>query len=154
MQVRPARLADVEAIVELVNGYAAKGEMLPKSLNQVYQNLRDFVVAEEKGEIVGCGALHVLWADLAEVRSLAVAEAYRRRGVGAQIVRTLLQDARRLGLPQVFALTYKPSFFARLGFAEIEREMLPRKVWGDCIDCAKFPHCDETAMIIDLDGAA
>ena len=153
LRVRPARLTDVETIVELVNGYAAKGEMLPKSLNQVYQNLRDFVVAEEQGSIIGCGALHVVWGDLAEVRSLAVAESHRRRGVGAHIVRTLLQDALRLGLPQVFALTYKPAFFAGLGFVQVERESLPRKIWGDCIDCAKFPHCDETAMILDLDGA-
>lgn len=145
--VRPATVRDVEAMVRLVNGYAARGEMLPKSLNQVYQNIRDFVVAERAGEIVGCGALHVLWDNLAEVRSLAVAEGLRRQGVGGLILRGLMRDACEAGLPQVFALTYKPTFFVRWGFQVVERESLPRKIWVDCIDCVKFPQCDEVAVL-------
>lgn len=150
--VRQAHLNDVEAIVELVNGYASRGEMLPKSLNQVYQNVRDFVVAETTGQIIGCGALHVLWEDLGEVRSLAVVEAHRGRGIGGRIVRALLDDARDLGVPRVFALTYKPRFFMGLGFRVVERESLPRKIWVDCIDCVKFPQCDEVAVVRDLEG--
>ncbi len=150
--VRPALLPDVQPIVDLVNGYAARGEMLPKSLNKVYQNIRDFVVAEEAGRVVGCGALHVLWDDLAEIRSLAVVEGYQGRRIGAQIVEALLLDAERLAVPQVFALTYKPRFFERCGFTVVERETLPRKIWGDCIDCIKFPHCDEVAVVRDMRG--
>ncbi|MCL6429720.1 MAG: N-acetyltransferase [Anaerolineae bacterium] len=149
--VRPAVVADVEAIAEMINAYAARGEMLPKSLNQVYQNVRDFVVAEQAGRLIGCGALHVLWGDLAEIRSLAVEEAFRRRGIGSQIVRVLLHDARQLGLPQVFALTFKPEFFQALGFRVVDRESLPRKIWVDCIDCVRFPQCDEVAVILDLE---
>lgn len=149
--VRPATVHDVEAIAELVNGYAARGEMLPKSLNQVYQNVRDFQVAEWRGEIVGCGALHVLWDDLAEVRSLAVTGSWRRRGVGGMILQELIRDAHALGLPEVFALTYKPGFFARWGFRVVERDALPRKIWVDCIDCIKFPKCDEVAVLRTLE---
>lgn len=149
--VRPAVVADVEAMAEMINGYAARGEMLPKSLNQVYQNVRDFVVAEQDGEMVGCGALHVLWDNLGEIRSLAVREPYRRRGIGGRIVQALLDEARLLGLPQVFALTYKPRFFESLGFRIVERESLPRKIWVDCIDCVKFPQCDEVAVVRDLE---
>ena len=149
--VRPAVVADVEAMVELINTFAARGEMLPKSLNQVYQNVRDFVVAELGGRLVGCGALHVLWGNLGEIRSLAVEEPSRRRGIGSRIVRALLTDARQLGLPQVFALTYKPRFFQALGFRVVDRESLPRKIWVDCIDCVRFPQCDEVAVILDLE---
>lgn len=152
LRVRPATVYDVEAIVELVNGYAARGEMLPKSLNQVYQNVRDFQVAEWRGEIVGCGALHVLWDNLAEVRSLAVADGLRRQGIGGMILQELIRDARALGLPEVFALTYKPHFFARWGFRVVDRESLPRKIWVDCIDCVKFPKCDEVAVLRRLEG--
>lgn len=148
--VRPATVADVGAVVELVNGYAALGEMLPKSLNQVYQNIRDFVVAEDTGRIVGCGALHVLWDNLGEVRSLAVVEELRGRRIGSRIVHDLLGEGRRLGLPRAFALTYRPSFFLAQGFTIVERDTLPRKIWVDCIDCIKFPQCDEIALIRDL----
>lgn len=152
VSVRPALLGDVGAVAELINGYAARGEMLPKSLSQVYQNVRDFQVAESLRRIVGCGALHVLWDDLGEIRSLAVAEPYRRRGIGGRIVQALLAEARELGLPRVFALTYKPEFFLRQGFVRVERESLPRKIWLDCIDCVKFPQCDEVAVISSLEA--
>jgi amino-acid N-acetyltransferase len=152
LTVRPASVDDVEAMVRLINGYAARGEMLPKSLNQVYQNIRDFVVAEQSGAIIGCGALHVLWDDLAEVRSLAVAESRRRQGVGGLILQALMRDAKALGMSRVFALTYKPRFFVRWGFTIVERDSLPRKTWVDCIDCIKFPNCDETAVLRHLEA--
>jgi len=154
VRVRAATVHDVEDIVHLVNIYAARGEMLPKSLNQVYQNIRDFVVAEIDGEVVGCGALHILWDNLAEVRSLAVAEGLRRQGIGGLILQELVADARQLGLPQIFALTYKPRFFTRWGFRVVERESLPRKIWIDCIDCVKFPQCDEVAVLRTLEVQA
>lgn len=134
----------------LVNDTAQKGLVLPKSLNQVYQNIRDFVVYEAEGQIIGCAALHVLWEDLAEVRSLVVDADSRRKGVGRQLVSLLMKQARELGVPRVFALTYQEDFFLSLGFKAIDKEELPRKIWADCIDCLKFPHCDEMAVILEL----
>ncbi|HID63950.1 MAG TPA: N-acetyltransferase [Anaerolineae bacterium] len=139
-------------MADLINGYAAQGEMLPKSLNQIYQSLRDFVVVEEDGQIVGCGALHIVWDDLAEIRSLAVVEERWGNGLGRQMVTCLLEEARRLGLPTVFALTYRQGFFKKLGFQVVDKDTLPRKVWVDCIDCLKFPHCDETAVVLHLNS--
>jgi len=153
--VHPATLADVEHMHSVINDFATKGLMLAKSRNALYQNIRDFCVAEavdeESGEhtFAGCGALHVLWADLGEIRSLAVPQRYQGNGVGRDLVRALLQDATRLRLPRVFALTYQQAFFKRLGFSEVDKDMLPRKVWGECLDCPKFPNCDEIAMILD-----
>lgn len=150
--VRKAVIADALAIFELVNSYAAQGQMLPKSKNQVYQNIRDFVVlVDEDEQLLGCGALHVLWEDLAEVRSLAVREERQGNGLGRLILSALLDDARQLGLPIVFALTYQEEFFVSMGFRVIDKDELPRKIWVDCIDCIKFPHCDETAVIMALD---
>ncbi len=151
--VRKAVIADAPAIFELVNFYAAQGQMLPKSKNQVYQNIRDFVVVvmDDDGQLLGCGALHVLWEDLAEVRSLAVCEERQGNGLGRLILSALLEDARQLGLPTVFALTYQAEFFVSMGFRVIDKEELPRKIWVDCIDCIKFPNCDETAVIMELD---
>lgn len=145
--VRKARVDDVLRTAELINSYASQGLMLPKSLDQLYQNLRDLVVVEVSGEVIGCGALHVIWHDLAEIRSLAVAEPYTGNGVGRQIVTQLLAEARELGVPMVFALTYQVEFFERLGFHKVAKETLPRKIWTDCLNCPKFPDCDETALV-------
>ena len=145
--VRKARVDDVPRAAVLINSYASRGLMLPKSLDQLYQNLRDLVVVEVSGEVVGCGALHVMWHDLAEIRSLAVAEPYTGNGVGRQIVTQLLAEARELGVPTVFALTYQVEFFERLGFHKVAKETLPRKIWTDCLNCPKFPDCDETALV-------
>jgi len=146
--VRKGRVGDVPRMAGLINQYAAQALMLPKSLNQLYQNLRDFVVVEREREVIGCGALHVMWRDLAEIRSLAVAEPYTGNGVGRQIVAQLLAEAHELGVPTVFALTYQIEFFQRLGFHQVSKEILPRKIWVDCLDCPKFPNCDETAVIL------
>lgn len=145
--VRKARVDDVLRTAELINSYASQGLMLPKSLDQLYQNLRDLVVVEVSGEVIGCGALHVIWHDLAEIRSLAVAEPYTGNGVGRQIVTQLLAEARELGVPMVFALTYQVEFFEQLGFHKVAKETLPRKIWTDCLNCPKFPDCDETALV-------
>jgi amino-acid N-acetyltransferase len=148
--IRKATVRDVPAIVALVNETAQKGLVLPKSLNQVYQNIRDFVVCEEDGKVVACAALHVLWEDLAEVRSLVVHTQRRGKGMGRQLVAALVKQARDLGVPRVFALTYQQEFFISVGFHLIEKDQLPHKIWADCIDCIKFPNCDETAVILDL----
>ena len=142
-----ARFDDIESIFGLVHIYAAQGEMLPRSRNTLYENLRDMVIAESGSEVVGVGALHIMWDRLAEVRMMAIAPAYMRRGIGTEIVRWLLDEGDALGIEKVFTLTYKPDFFRKLGFIRISREELPQKVWKECIDCPKYPNCDEIAMI-------
>jgi amino-acid N-acetyltransferase len=148
--IRKAKVADVEAMAQVINRRAALDELLPRSHHHIYQNLRDFVVYERDGQILGTGAMHVLWSDIGEIRALAVAGPWQRQGIGTAIVQVLLEEARRLGLPRVFAFTYKPGFFERLGFYLVDKETLPRKVWGECIHCVKFPNCDEVALVFDL----
>lgn len=150
VQIRRATIPDVPHMTAIINGYAAKGIMLPRSLHQLYQSLRDFAVAVRGDEVIGCGALHIVWADLCEVRSLAVKEGWVGRGIGQRIAGYLLDEARELGLPRVFALTYRQNFFARLGFSVVPHEMLPHKIWGDCLNCPKYPNCDEIAMMLTL----
>jgi len=149
--IRKARLSDVKEIQRLINFYADRGEMLPCSLSELYERLRDFFVHEDRGEIVGTCALHVSWEDLGEIRSLAVKEPYTRHGIGTGLARACLEEAAALGIRKIFALTYKPAFFQRLGFQVIDKSKLPQKIWTDCIKCVKFPECDETAMILERD---
>lgn len=148
--IRRATVKDVSSIVSLVNYYAQRGEMLPRSYSQVCEYIMNFLVWEDDGEVKGCGSLHILWDDLGEIRSLAISPQDTGRGWGREIVRQLLEEARQLGLARVFTLTYKPEFFERLGFKVVEKETLPHKVWRDCLDCPKFPHCDEIALIKEL----
>lgn len=148
--VRTARIADARAIHQLLLNYAQQGQMLSSSLAEIYEFIRDFYVYEEAGEVAGTVRLHVSWEDLAEIRSLAVREELSGRGVGRELVSACLDEARELGLKRVFALTYKPGFFARLGFEEIDKSELPQKIWRDCIKCAKFPECDEIAVSVSL----
>ena len=146
--VRPARVADVPRMSELVNFYAAQQLMLPKTDAQLYNNIRDFVVADARGSIVGCAGLKVTWHDLAEIISLAVAPEYQGRGVGKALCLPLIAEARVLGIPTVFALTYQIGFFRRLGFEIVPKPTLSQKVWQDCVVCPKQDCCDETAMIL------
>ena len=147
MIYRKARFDDIESIYGLVHIYAAQGEMLPRSRNTLYENLRDLVVAEADDGVIGVGALHIMWDRLAEVRMMAISPDHTRKGVGAEIVSRLLAEGDALGIEKVFTLTYKPDFFRKLGFIRISREELPQKVWKECIDCPKYPNCDEIAMI-------
>lgn len=147
MICRKARFDDIESIYGLVHIYAAQGEMLPRSRNTLYENLRDMVVAEADDGVIGVGALHIMWDRLAEVRMMAISPDHTRKGVGAEIVSRLLAEGDALGIEKVFTLTYKPDFFRKLGFIRISREELPQKVWKECIDCPKYPNCDEIAMI-------
>jgi len=149
--VRRARIPDAKAIHKLLITYAKDGMMLSRSLSEIYEAIRDFYVYQgPDGTVVGTVCLHICWEDLAEVRSLAVTEECSGRGIGRQLVEKCLEEARDLGLKRVFALTYKPLFFQKLGFGEIEKAELPHKIWSDCIKCAKFPECDETAVRIDF----
>jgi amino-acid N-acetyltransferase len=152
--VRRATLADVEAMHALINGFATDGLMLAKSRRQLYENIRDFSVAEvqESGgalAFAGCGALHVIWGDLGEIRSLAVDQRFQDNGIGRRLAQVLMQDADSLKLPSIFTLTYQQAFFERLGFRLVDKALMPHKVWGECMDCPKFPNCDELAMIKD-----
>lgn len=149
--LRKAQIADVKGIQKLLAVYASKGDMLSRSLSELYESLRDFYVeVDDDGRLVGASALHIVWEDLAEVRSVAVAEDTGRKGIGSALVSACIAEARELGLKRVFCLTYKPEFFATLGFVLVDKSTLPHKVWGDCIKCPKFPDCDENAMILDL----
>jgi amino-acid N-acetyltransferase len=147
-QLVRASIGDAKAVHELVNTFARRGDMLPRTMAEVYENLRDyFVVRDAAGEVVACGALHILWEDLAEIKSLAVREDLQGQHLGARIVEACIEEARRIGLATVFALTYRPGFFERLGFEQADVMTLPRKVWGECYRCPKFPGCNEVAMV-------
>ncbi|MCW8891804.1 MAG: N-acetyltransferase [Deltaproteobacteria bacterium] len=148
--IRHARIPDARAIHQLLLAYAKDGQLLGRSLADIYDSIRDFYVYEEDGHILGIGALSICWEDLAEVRSLAVAPGQQGKGIGRKIVESCLIEAESLGLKKVFALTYQPNFFKRLGFHDIEKSELPQKVWGVCINCVKFPDCDEFALAINL----
>lgn len=148
--IRKARIGDVKDIQKLLMTFANRGDMLSRSLSEIYESLRDFYVSEEDGKLLGTAALHIVWDDLAEVRSVAVSADSGRKGIGSQLVQACIAEARQIGLNRVFCLTYKPEFFGKLGFRLVDKAELPHKVWGDCIKCAKFPDCDENAMILDL----
>jgi len=151
IRYRKATFADTDEIHDLIAGYAAQGIMLPKPHSTLYENLREFVVAEEVDlkKIVGVGALHLTWNELAEVRSMAVDENFSRQGIGSSIVKKLLEEGRAFGVKKFFTLTYRPEFFKSLGFSTTTKESLPHKIWKDCMDCPKFPNCDEIAMTLE-----
>jgi amino-acid N-acetyltransferase len=151
MQVRGAAVAEVPAIQKLVNEYAAQGVMLPRSLHSIYGQLRDHLVVMEGDRMVGCVALSIVWEDLAEIRSLAVAADAQGRGVGNALVAEALDEARRLGIRRVFVLTFVEGFFLSLGFKPVEKSELPHKIWRECVHCVHFPDCDEVALVLDLD---
>ena len=149
---RKPTFADVDEIHELIAGYASQGLMLPKPHSTLYETLREFVVAEdvESKKIVGVGALHLTWNELAEVRSMAVDENFSRQGIGSEIVKKLLAEGRSVGVTKFFTLTYRPEFFKSLGFELTTKESLPHKIWKECIDCPKFANCDEIAMTLSV----
>ncbi len=150
--VRKANINDSEEIQKLVMNFSAKQLMLPKTMSEVYDAIRDFFVLEHDDKIVSCGALKVFWNDLAEIRSLATNEDFQHKGFGRKIVEYLLEDARNLKIYNVFTLSYQKEFFQKLGFSLIKKEDLPQKIWRDCYKCAKFPNCDENALLIKLES--
>lgn len=145
--VRKAIIRDIPNLLSLINSYAVNGIMLPRTEFEMSENIRDFSVAYDGNTLVGCGALHFYTPAMAEVRSLAVLPEAKQHGVGRKIVESLEQEARENDLESIFAFTYVPGFFDRLGFSEVERGELPLKAWKDCLRCPKFQNCDEIAVL-------
>lgn len=152
MKPEKARVSDVPQMQQLINYFADKGEMLARSLSEIYENIRDYFVVRQGERVIACVALHVSWSDLAEIKSLAVAEDCQQQGIGNQLVEACLKETKELGIPTIFCLTYKPAFFEKCGFSQVDKVELPRKVWGECYRCPKFPDCDEVALIYRLEA--
>ena len=149
--IRKARLVDVRTIHHLINNYAKRRILLPRSLNYIYDNIRDYFVCENsRHRVVACCALHIAWENLAEVKSLAVGKSYQGNDIGRRLLQACVDDAKRLGAKRVFALTYIPRFFVKSGFKRIRKSKLPAKIWRECIDCSLFPDCEEIAVVKEL----
>lgn len=151
-EVEKAKVGDAPQIHRLVNYFADRGEMLHRPLSEIYEHIRDYFVIRDGDDLIGCAALHVSWEDLAEIKAMAVKEECQRRGLGRLLTNACLDEARALGIPTIFCLTYKQAFYSRIGFRQIDVMHLPRKVWGECYRCAKFPNCEEVAMVYELEG--
>lgn len=147
--IRKARVAEASAIKKLLDGYEAEN-VIPRPLSYIYENIRDFYVADGDVGIVGCCALHVMWADLAEVKSLAVTIEKKKQGLGRKLVEACLTDAKTMGIPKVFTLTAVPAFFEKIGFHRIDKQELPIKIWGECMQCIHYPDCCEEALILEV----
>jgi len=150
IRVDRAKVKDAASMHQLINWFAGQGEMLPRALSEIYEDIRDFFVARDGDKVIACTALHVSWLDLAEIRSLAVGEKSQNQGIGSSLVQACLNEARELGTPSVFCLTRRPAFFEKHGFRLIDKMELPHKVWAECYRCPKFPDCDEVALIYHL----
>lgn len=148
--LRKATIKDVEKIWKLINLYADKRQMLPRSLSELYENLRDFYVYTEDDQLLGCGALHITWGDYGEILSLAVEPDKGGQGIGSKILKACEKEARALGLGKIFTLTYVPGFFEKHGFLRVDKNTLPHKIWSMCIKCPKFPDCDEIPLVKEL----
>ncbi len=148
--VRKANINDIKDIHKLINHFADTNKMLARSLSELYETTRDFLVYESKGEVCGCCALHLDWENLAEIKSLAVWESSQNKGIGKRLLKASLKEAKKLAIKRVFALTYEADFFRKYGFREVNKSELPHKIWSECLKCPKFPDCDETALVIDL----
>ena len=151
--IRKAKIGDIKGVYSLINSFNEQGEILPRSLSELYDQIRDFFVCIDKGKesnLLGICAMHICWEDIAEIRSLAVLPEYQGRSLGAKLVEACLSEAVLLGIYKVFVLTYKPNFFEKFGFQEVDKSILPHKVWADCLKCVKFPDCHEIAMLLNL----
>jgi len=147
LKVDRARVGDASSVHLLISRFADKGEVLPRALSEIYDGIRDYFVVRKEGRVVACVALHVTWADLAEIRSLAVDEQEQKQRIGSLLVQACIDEAEELGIPKIFCLVRKPAFFERHGFQLIDKTELPQKVWAECYRCPKFPNCDEVALI-------
>lgn len=148
--IRKAKIKDIRQIQELINTFAKQDVMLPRSLNELYENIRDFWVMEDKSKIIGCAALHISWDDLAEIKSVAVLKKYQGKGIGRELIGVCLNEAIPLGAKKIFVLTYKPGYFKKFGFKRVNHASLPHKIWAECINCCKFPNCQESALLKTL----
>jgi amino-acid N-acetyltransferase len=146
--IRKAGIGDAKTIQKLINAFASQDLMLPRSLNEIFENIRDFWVALDNGRVVGCGALHIVgWDNMAEIKSLAVNKKFQKKGFGALLMRSLLEEAAGLEIQKVFALSYQPKFFKKFGFRTVPKSKLPHKIWAECCHCPKFPNCGEIALV-------
>ena len=152
-QVEKAKINDAIQMHRIINLFADRGEMLPRSLSDIYENIRDYFIYREDSKVIACAALHIRWSELAEIKSVAVAEEYQGKGYGNLLIKACLEEAKELGIPTLFCLTYRPGFFSRFGFTEVDKMELPQKVWSECYRCPKFPNCDEIAMILRVEKA-
>ncbi|MFH1094131.1 MAG: N-acetyltransferase [Candidatus Omnitrophota bacterium] len=150
MAIRKTNILDAKAIQSLINESAKSQEVLPRSINDIYEHIRDFFVFSKEEKIIGCCALHISWEDLAEIRSLVVKTDSRGEGIGRELITACMKEARDLNIKKLFLLTRKPDFFKKFGFGEIEKSLLPHKIWSDCTSCVLFPDCNEIAMIRDV----
>ena len=151
--LRKARIGDVKTIHRMINASSGKGEILPRSLMDIYGSLRDFFIYFDENEqaVAGICAMNIIWENLAEIRSLYVEEGYRKQGIAKKLVEACISEAITIGLFRIFTLTNSPGFFKRLGFKEVDRSTLSEKIWSDCFRCSKYPdYCDEVAMIVEL----
>lgn len=148
--VRKARMQDIPGLLSLINGFANRGIMLPRTEFELAENVRDFTTVFDGEKLIGCGALHFYSAKAAEIRSLAVAPSYQKGGVGAVLMDALEKEGREFGMYALFAFTYVPGFFRKVGYREVDRGELPLKAWKDCLRCPKFQACDEIAMLKPL----
>ncbi len=150
--IRKATIKDVKIIHGLLKGYGDRGELLPRPLTKIYDHLRDFsVYVDENDNVLGCCALQFCWEDLAEIRSMAVHPEHTGKRIGTKLAHEVLSDAKLFNIKKVFTLTYRPGFFKQFGFRQVDLAELPLKIWSDCILCVKFPDCDETAMIKEIE---
>ena len=148
--IRKAKIKDIKEIQKLINCFAKLDLMLPRSLNELFENLRDFWVIEENKKIIACAALHISWDDLVEIKSLAVAKNKQGKGLGKALLSACLNEAKQMGAKKIFVLTYKPQFFKKFGFKRVKTSELPHKIWAECINCPKFPNCQEVALLKKL----
>lgn len=148
--IRKAKIEDIKQIQSLINNFAQGGLMLPRSVNELYENIRDFWVYELNKKISGCAALHISWDDLAEIKSVAVNKAMQGRGIGKELISACIKEASELGSKRVFVLTYQNKYFQKLGFKRVKHDDLPHKIWAECINCPKFPNCQEIAMVKNI----
>lgn len=146
-KIEKAKIQDVPQIHQLINHFADKDEMLPRSLSEIYENIRDYFVYRQDERVLACAALHIIWSDLSEIKAVAVAEECQRQGIGTRLVEACLKEAGSLGIPTVFCLTYQPAFFEKFGLSRVDKMELPRKVWTECFRCPKFPDCGEVALV-------
>ena len=151
--IRKASIDDIKQIHSILSIYSKQGVLLARSLSDLYDQIRDFIVSTdpEINDFAGTCSLHICWENIAEIRSLAVLEGYKGRGLGTKLVKSCMEEAVEMGMKKIFVLTYVPDFFKKLGFFSVDKSVLPHKVWRDCINCVKFPDCDEEAMMLDIE---
>lgn len=150
--IRKAKIADVPILQKMLGQFAQEGKLLARSLSELYTHVRDtfVVINDEDGQLIGCCSLHIMWDNLAEIRSLAVPRPYQGRGIGRLLVNSCIKEARELGIGRLFVLTYETDFFEHIGFQIVDKNIFPQKIWADCLHCPKFPECDEVALVMDL----